>query len=568
MQLDFDFTTSNGLDSRAGIEKIRREDIEYSVGLVQATTWEPRYNFHKYWGKKPGNLVGRYIDYFSNPGDIVLDPFCGSGVTVVEGAIRNRTSFGTDLNPIAVRMTNALLRAPSTDQFNAGIQFILEKLSGLKAELFSTVCRKCSAVASLRSSAYKANQIYEVRYKCDSCGYSGVDKPNASDSALSTQSFAPTNGPDADIFYGWQMRKLKKANVARWNELFTARNFFAATNIWREIKQYPDTQVREWMLLSFTAALAQFTKMIADFKGQAGGPSWKINCYWLPTEWQELNPFWYFENRLKKSLAAIEDIQHFAINQNSRATLQDSRHLPFKDNEVGYIFTDPPYGGEGIQYGELSMLWNLWLEEDYELSREVAFNPVRNLNDGHYSEGLKAVFAECYRVLQPGRWLTVTFANKDPEIWEALMSACDTSGFELKAVVPAKRSAPSLTETNMKAAPKSDLVLSFQKPGGKPSRNSRKTQISSASSLEQIIVKHALVLAGKHARVSIQDLFDVVLIELFSSIYIDEVIYQPLSLTSELVERTLERDIRFGLLTDKKVPYFFLADSKNSVRSV
>ena len=42
------------------------------------------YGLHPYFTKRPFNVVQSYIDRFSKQGDIVLDPFTGSGVTNVE----------------------------------------------------------------------------------------------------------------------------------------------------------------------------------------------------------------------------------------------------------------------------------------------------------------------------------------------------------------------------------------------------------------------------------------------------------------------------------------------------
>ncbi|MFQ6062383.1 MAG: DNA methyltransferase, partial [Methanosarcinales archaeon] len=32
---------------------------------------------HKYWARKPHNVVAEYIKKYSEEGEIVLDPFCG-----------------------------------------------------------------------------------------------------------------------------------------------------------------------------------------------------------------------------------------------------------------------------------------------------------------------------------------------------------------------------------------------------------------------------------------------------------------------------------------------------------
>ncbi len=37
------------------------------------------YNMHTYWSKKPHDAIRQYIRHYTRPGDLVLDPFCGSG---------------------------------------------------------------------------------------------------------------------------------------------------------------------------------------------------------------------------------------------------------------------------------------------------------------------------------------------------------------------------------------------------------------------------------------------------------------------------------------------------------
>ena len=42
------------------------------------------------------------VDRYSEPGDWILDPFCGSGTVLVEAAVRGRNAIGTDWDPVAV----------------------------------------------------------------------------------------------------------------------------------------------------------------------------------------------------------------------------------------------------------------------------------------------------------------------------------------------------------------------------------------------------------------------------------------------------------------------------------
>jgi len=504
--------------SISAIQSTTRENIEVELGIVAAETWPPRYKVHKYWGRKPANVVSKYIEFFSRKGEQVLDPFSGSGVTVVEGARLGRHVLGFDLNPFSARLTSAMLTPPSPRAFEQAAKAVIESATKAVGHLYRTRCDSCGRHATLRSVGYVGQTPREVRYRCGFCGESGSRPPTPDDEHLIKAAVhAPPSAPDKDILFGWEMQKLKRRGLRRWSDLFTARNFAAAAHLREAILAEKDVSCREWLLVTLTASLAQFTRMIADFAGNAGGPSWKINCYWMPKKWQELNPLWYFENRVSKSRDSITDlVAEGAPFKNGAARLTDSRSLPLRDNSVDYIFTDPPYGGEGIQYGELSLLWCLWLGEEEALDAEIAYNPYRKLDQSHYSKGLAQVFAECHRVLRPGRWMTVTFANKDPVVWDALMHACRDAGFILVTAAPMKRSAPSLTETTMHSAPKADLVLNFQKPMG----GTRQASTHGASyRLEEAVERIQAAMRRDGLEVDAHSLFDRVTVDWFSWFY-------------------------------------------------
>lgn len=501
--------------------EITREAIEVELGIITAETWPARYKVHKYWGRKPANVVGTYIEFFSRPGEIILDPFAGSGVTVIEGARLQRRAIGFDLNPFAVKLTSAMLVPPSPKAFDTAARSVMQKAHRAVANLFLTTCDECGAETTIRSVGYVGDEIREVRYRCDACQHSGARQPTVGDVALARRTVrAPADAPDDDILFGWEMQKLKRRGVKRWSDLFTPRNFCAAAELRRAILEIEDLLCREWLLLTLTASLAQFTRMIADFSGDAGGPSWKINCYWMPQKWQELNPLWYFENRVAKSLASIQDlVATGAPFQLGRIENNDSRNIPLDDSSVDYIFTDPPYGGEGIQYGELSLLWCLWLGEKEKLDAEIAFNPYRKLDQKHYSSGLRSVFSECFRVLKPGKWMTVTFANKDPVVWDALRSACREAGFSLVTAAPMKRSAPSLTETTMYTAPKADLVLTFVKPAEVKATAADPPESIGSYSLEAAVQRMIIAMGKNQHAVTVHDVFDCVTVDWFSWFY-------------------------------------------------
>src|SRR5437867_3708157 len=67
-----------------------------------------------YVGKMKSGMARALIQEFTREGDIVLDPFCGSGVVPYESLLTGRHAIGNDLNPYAYVLTKAKLSAHAT----------------------------------------------------------------------------------------------------------------------------------------------------------------------------------------------------------------------------------------------------------------------------------------------------------------------------------------------------------------------------------------------------------------------------------------------------------------------
>ena len=55
--------------------------IEAPVG---AKGHPPIYRMYRFFARRPHNVFEALVKHYSNAGDIILDPFCSGGVTVVE----------------------------------------------------------------------------------------------------------------------------------------------------------------------------------------------------------------------------------------------------------------------------------------------------------------------------------------------------------------------------------------------------------------------------------------------------------------------------------------------------
>ena len=62
--------------------------------------------------QKPLQLLNQIIRLASNEGDLVLDPFCGSGTTLVSAELNNRIGWGIDISKDAVEVSKQRLKNP------------------------------------------------------------------------------------------------------------------------------------------------------------------------------------------------------------------------------------------------------------------------------------------------------------------------------------------------------------------------------------------------------------------------------------------------------------------------
>jgi hypothetical protein len=75
-----------------------------------------RHRFHAlcpYFAMFPESFAEQWIDKLSEPGDLVVDPFCGRGTTPFQGLLMKRRVDANDISPVAYCITKAKTNAPA-----------------------------------------------------------------------------------------------------------------------------------------------------------------------------------------------------------------------------------------------------------------------------------------------------------------------------------------------------------------------------------------------------------------------------------------------------------------------
>jgi hypothetical protein len=142
-----------------------------------------------------------------------------------------------------------------------------------------------------------------------------------------------------------------------------------------------------------------------------------------------------------------------------------SLRIPIPDKSIDYIYTDPPFG-DAIPYGDLNLLIEAWHNLFSNLVNEVLLDKKRQKLISVYSDLMRRAFAEYYRVLKPGRWMTVVFHNSKNLVWTAIQEAIGGAGFVVADVRTLDREQGSFKQVTAAGAVKQDLVISAYKPNG------------------------------------------------------------------------------------------------------
>lgn len=144
---------------------------------------------------------------------------------------------------------------------------------------------------------------------------------------------------------------------------------------------------------------------------------------------------------------------------------QNNQFINLYINSFDYIFTDPPFGGN-LMYSELNFLWEAWLKVFTNNKPEAIENKTQGKSLLEYERLMTECFKEYYRVLKPGRWMTVEFNNSKNAVWNAIREALQAAGFVIADVRTLDKKQGTFNQVTSPNAVKQDLIISCYKPNG------------------------------------------------------------------------------------------------------
>lgn len=261
--------------------------------------------------------------------------------------------------------------------------------------------------------------------------------------------------------------KMSAFGITHTHHFFLRRQAHALAALWRRATAIPDPATRRmvvWFAEQAIWGISALNRYQPLQQGRPGGS--QVNrqlsgVYYVPSQISECSPWYNLEGRLQR-LVTLAFPTPYATAGAVAVTTGDCAHLGVPDRSVDYVFTDPPFG-ENIYYADLNFLVESWHGVATRAETEAIVDRAKGRDVHGYQALMRACFAEYFRVLKPGRWMTVVFSNSSNAVWRAIQEAIGAAGFVVADVRSLDKQQGSYRQVTSSAV-KQDLVISAYRP--------------------------------------------------------------------------------------------------------
>ena len=528
---------------------------------------DPIYKAHSYHTKVPHKAIMRYILHYTEPGDIVFDGFCGTGMTGVaaqmcgdraavralgyqvepDGTIlqeetekdgqkdwRPFSRLGTrkvalsDLSPVATFMAAKYNSEFDIDLYKEEFQRILGQLYDELGWMYETIhsdrktigkinytvwsevfnCAECLEEIVFLNQAFDAsekrvlnefpcpncsslcnkknmNLCFESKYEPStnstikypkripvlmrySIGKDVYEKKVDLDDLKLLSEIGELNRPESVPSFSlpeMQMAKvgrMKTTLTTHMHKFFIDRQAQSMGRLWELINQVNNIPIRQMMLWTIEQSIPGMSILnryqsshFSQVNRQLAG------VFYVPSQMSECSPWYNLRGKINRVVKAFSSIS--LTSRSICAFTGDCSKSGIPSNSVDYIFTDPPFG-ENIYYSDLNLLIESWHGVRTNSVTEAIIDRVKNKSLLSYQRLIEKCFYEYYRVLKPGRWITIEFSNTKAAVWNSIQTAISNTGFIVSSVSALNKKHGTFQAVNTTTAVKQDLVISAYKP--------------------------------------------------------------------------------------------------------
>jgi len=522
---------------------------------------DPIYNAHSYHTKVPHKAIMRYILHYTEPGDLVFDGFCGTGMTGVaaqlcgnqeaiselglnvkpDGGIFDsdgnriatagvRVPLLNDLSPAATLITGGynLTKDPSgfakfatrlLSQFDKEYGWLhktRDVKSGEECPILYTVwsdmflCPDCSGEIDFWGLAYEEESgTVSKEAKCPHCKtllskrnlvrktktyfdksvgatrhcqvtrpveifykHRGIEKKKTPDkvdletvNAVEKLLESVTYPTDLMMFAAegekWgDLQRGYHEGISRIHDFYLPRQLATFAILWKMVELLPSVEFRRLWRFTLQGIAVSFTRRNRFLRNAYSQVNRGLSgTLYIGSTISEPSPLYVLGGKLKRFAKAIPSFDSpVSIGTGSLASI----NIP--DNSIDYVFLDPPFG-DNLPYSELNFMWEAWLKVFSNAKQDAVVSSSQDKTLFTYTDIISRCLKQAYRILKPGRWITVEFHNSQNAVWTAIQEALGRAGFIVGDVSVLDKGMKTKKQMHAKAVDK-DLVISAYKPNG------------------------------------------------------------------------------------------------------
>ncbi len=241
-----------------------------------------------------------------------------------------------------------------------------------------------------------------------------------------------------------------------------ARQALAA--LWRLSAAEPNERVRKMLQFAVEQTIWGFSVLNRYSPTHFSQVNRNLNgVYYIASQHAECSPWYNLDGKFSRLVSAFRSFA--PKSHETYVTVGTAAQLLAPTGSVDYVFTDPPFG-ENIYYADLNFPRGGVARRHHRRFREAIVDSAKEKDLPWYEGAMQACFAEYFRVLKPGRWMTVVFSNSRASVWNAIQVALQQAGFVVAEVTALDKTQGSYRQVTSANAVKQDLVVSCYKPNG------------------------------------------------------------------------------------------------------
>lgn len=263
---------------------------------------------------------------------------------------------------------------------------------------------------------------------------------------------------------GDESRRNDDIGITHTHNFYTHRNLIVLAELNGIAEKSKHPLLRELLINMLTRANKQSSLHVSNYFNGGGGvcKGHLSGTLYIPSISPEIPATKIFKDRIDTFNRWLK----VGIKSRSSAiSTQSLKNLALPDASVDYIFVDPPFG-KNLMYSELNYIDESWLRIKTNAAPEAVENQSQKKGINEYRHLMVTCFKEAYRILKPGRCMTVEFSNTQANVWNAIQTALQEAGFVVANVSALDKKQGSFKAVNTTTAVKQDLVISTYKPNG------------------------------------------------------------------------------------------------------